>query len=225
MQSLFHAPFDPFSRKVRAYLHEVGLDFKLKDLDIIDRPNSFLRINPSGETPVLEFDEGKLYICAHDVICETIEEMLHSETMLGDNEDPRIRAEVRRLTRWFDVDFNNEVTKNLFNEKVIKQLSGKGTPNTRAIQAGFINLRRHFSYMEWLLKHHNWLACDKFSLADIAAAAQISVIDYTGDIPWSKYESIKEWYVLVKSRPSFRPFWQETVVSRTPSKWYTLLDF
>ncbi|MFV0431572.1 MAG: glutathione S-transferase family protein [Alphaproteobacteria bacterium] len=225
MQNLYHAPFDPFSRKVRAYLQEVGLNFNLKDMDIIERPNSFLRINPSGETPVLEFNEGDLHICGHDVICETIEEMLHSETMLGDDEDPRIRAEVRRLTRWFDVSFHEEVTVNLFHEKVINPLSAKGTPNARAIQAGYLNLRRHFSYMEWLLKKQNWLACNKFSLADIAAASQISVIDYTGDVPWSKYETIKEWYMLVKSRPSFQPFWKETVVGRTPSKYYTLLDF
>ncbi len=225
MQSLYHAPFDPFSRKVRAYLQEVGLDFHLNDMDIIERPNSFYHINPSGETPVLAFDDGKLNICGHDVICETIEEMLHSDTMLGDNEDPRIRAEVRRLTRWFDNNFHTEVTLNLFNEKVIKPLSAQGTPNARAIQAGYINLRRHFSYMEWLLNKRNWLACDKFSLADIAAAAQISVIDYTGDIPWSKYETIKDWYMLVKSRPSFQPFWKESVSGRNASKWYSLLDF
>ncbi len=225
MQILYHAPFDPFCRKIRAFLNEIGLSFELSGLDMIEKPKDFIHINPSEEVPVLELDGYNTRLCGHDVICETIGEMMQSETLLGDMSDIVIRAEVRRLTRWFDISFHQEVTCNLFNEKIIKPYSGEGSPNPRALQAGFINLRRHFSYMKWLLQKQNWLACDKFSLADIAAAAQISVIDYTGDVAWSKYPEIKEWYMLVKSRPSFQPFWREHITGRTPPKWYKELDF
>lgn len=224
MQILHHTPFDPFCRKVRAFLHEMGLGFELNTFDMIDKPKDFIHINPSEETPVLELSSHD-YICGHDVICETIEEMMRSETLFGDSDDILIRAEVRRLTRWFDIGFHQEVTCHLFNEKIIKPFSGEGSANPRALQAGYLNMRRHFAYMKWLLQKRNWLACDTFSLADIAAAAQISVIDYTGDIVWSKYPEIKEWYMLVKSRPSFQPFWSEYITGRTPPAWYKELDF
>ncbi len=225
MQILYHVPFDPFCRKVRAFLREIGLNFELNTLDMIEKPKDFIHINPSEEVPVLELGDYNTRLCGHDVICETIGEMMQSETLLGDMSDMAIRAEVRRLTRWFDISFYNEVTCHLFHEKIIKPYSGEGSANPRALQAGFINLRRHFAYMKWLLQKQNWLACDNFSLADIAAAAQISVIDYTGDVAWSKYPEIKQWYVLVKSRPSFQPFWQEYISGRVPPQWYKELDF
>jgi glutathione S-transferase len=47
------------------------------------------------------------------------------------------------------------------------------------------------------------------SLADIAAASHVSVLDYFGDAPWREYPASKLWYSKIKSRPSFRPLLQD----------------
>ena len=47
----------------------------------------------------------------------------------------------------------------------------------------------------------NWLAGERLSYADLAAAAHLSVVDYLGDVPWNEDEAAKTWYARVKSRP------------------------
>jgi glutathione S-transferase len=63
------------------------------------------------------------------------------------------------------------------------------------------------------------------SYADLAAAAQISVADYLGDVPWSSHETAKHWYQKIKSRPSFRPLLADRVPGMDPTVHYADLDF
>jgi glutathione S-transferase len=39
--------------------------------------------------------------------------------------------------------------------------------------------------MEWLLDHRRWLAGDAMTLADFAAAAHLSCLDYISDVDWT----------------------------------------
>jgi glutathione S-transferase len=71
----------------------------------------------------------------------------------------------------------------------------------------------------------SWLAGDHLSLADLAAAAHLSAVDYAADVPWADYPATKAWYQRIKSRPSFRPLLADTVRGMTPSATYADLDF
>src|SRR5690606_1815608 len=90
------------------------------------------------------------------------------------------RAEIRRLVDWFDGKFGREVSDNLVTEKIVKRFYGRGQPDSSAIRAGHGNLRYHLEYIAYLTDRRKWLAGDTMSMADIAAAAQISCIDYLG---------------------------------------------
>jgi glutathione S-transferase len=63
------------------------------------------------------------------------------------------------------------------------------------------------------------------TLADIAAAAHLSCVDYIGDVPWEKHEDAKNWYARVKSRPSFRSILADHIPGLSPPKAYADLDF
>ena len=80
-------------------------------------------------------------------------------------------------------------------------------------------------YIGYLTSHRNWLAGDKLTYADFAAAAHLSCADYLGDVPWNEDEMAKTWYARVKSRPSFRPLLAETLAGISPSPTYADLDF
>ena len=41
-------------------------------------------------------------------------------------------------------------------------------------------------------------------MADFAAAAHLSCLDYTGDVPWKLWPVVRDWYARIKSRPSFQ---------------------
>jgi len=222
MRTLFHLPLCPFSRKLRIVLKEKNLEFELHHERVWDRRTEFLQMNPAGEVPVLVEPDG-VVIADSGVIAEYVEETYRERPLIGI--DQIGRAEVRRLVVWFDLKMNREVTQNLVGEKLMKRMMGYGHPNSTAIRAGHASLHHHLDYIAWLVEHRRWLAGDHFSLADIAAAAHLSVIDYIGDVPWAQHELAKDWYARIKSRPSFRPLLADHVPGHAPPPHYTDLDF
>jgi glutathione S-transferase len=76
-----------------------------------------------------------------------------------------------------------------------------------------------------LAERRRWLAGDSLSLADVAAAAQLSSVDYLGDVPWEGHPEAKDWYVRLKSRPSLRPLLKDHIAGVPPPKHYADLDF
>ena len=222
MRSLYHLPIDPGSRRIRILLAEKGLDVQLKAEKVWERREDFLKLNPAGEVPVLLETDGTS-IAGAWVIVEYLEEAYPEPDMLG--EDPLHRAETRRLAQWFDLKMAREVTDLLVEEKMMKRFLGLGQPDSSAIRAAHANMGYHLDYIAWLCDRRRWLGGDDFSLADIAAAAQVSVLDYMGDVPWESHAEAKDWYARVKSRPSLRPILADHISGSPPPKHYADLDF
>jgi glutathione S-transferase len=139
--------------------------------------------------------------------------------------DPLTRAEVRRLISWFDRKFNAEVTEFLVSEKALKRLQGRGEPDSLRIRSGCVNIRGHLDYIVWLAERRNWLAGEQISLADLAAGAHLSLVDYMGDVPWNDHPLAKEWYARLKSRPGFRGLLGDHIAGFPPPRHYADLDF
>lgn len=222
MRLLYHQWLSPYCRKVRIALREKGLDFELKVENVWERRREFLTINPAGEVPVLVEPDGTA-ICDSATICEFLEETAPEPKLLPG--EASARAEVRRLVAWFDRKFGNEVSGYLIAEKVTKRMRGEGAPDSRAIRAAKENIRYHLDYIGWLTERRTWLAGDTFSLADIAAGAHLSAIDYLDDVPWADHEPAKLWYARIKSRPSFRPILGDHLPGDPPPRHYADLDF
>ncbi len=222
MRTLFHLWLHPYSRKVRIALAEKQLEFELKIEKVWERRTEFLALNPAGDVPVLIEQDGTI-LANSQVICEYLEEVYPETNLIG--LDPVQRAETRRLVSWFDVKFNREVTDNLVGEKLMKRFLKLGEPHGPSIRAGHANIHYHLDYIGFLTEKRKWLAGDNFSLADIAAAAHLSAIDYIGDVPWEEHEAAREWYAKVKSRPSFKPLLDDRIPGFMPAGHYENVDF
>ncbi len=230
MLTLFHHPFCPFSRFVRLALGEFGLHPHLVEERPWERRTEFLKLNPSGTTPVL-LDEGRPPVPDAGIIAEYLDET-HGDEFTEVRLLPRDingRVEVRRLTLWFNHKFAEEVSSPLVTERIFKAqmtaAQGGGSPDVNVIRAARSNIRYHLAYIGWLVRSRDWLAGDRMTYADLAAAAHLSVVDYLGDVPWTEDEAAKIWYARVKSRPSFRPLLAETHAGIPPSPTYADLDF
>jgi glutathione S-transferase len=227
---LFHHSFCPHSRFVRLMFGEYGMAVRLVEERVWERREAFLSLNPAGTTPVL-VEEGHPAVPGADIIAEYLDEMrgaaLDGRRLLPPETGSRV--EVRRLTGWFNLKFFEEVTNLLVVEKVYKRhmslIHGGGPPDTQAIRAARSNIRYHLAYIGWLMRARTWLAGERLSHADLAAAAHLSVADYFGDVPWSEDEGAKTWYARVKSRPSFRTILADTLPGTPPSATYADLDF
>lgn len=222
MRVLYHLPLDPGSRKIRLALAEKGLEARLEAEQVWDRREAFLRLNPAGEVPVLLEEEGAV-IPGDGVIAEYLEEVYPERPLLG--EGPVERAEVRRLVAWFDRKFAREVSEPLIEEKVLKRFLRLGDPSSQAIRAANHNIRHHLEYLSWLAERRNWLAGEALSLADLAAAAHLSCVDYLGHVPWDEHPVARDWYARIKSRPIMRPLLADLVPGCPPPAHYADLDF
>lgn len=222
MRTLFHIWLSPQCRKIRLQLATKALDFEMRVEKVWERRPEFLAINPAGSVPVLVDTDGRV-IATHNAIAEYLEETYPDPPLIGS--DAVQRAEVRRIVSWFDEKFGPEVTENLVDEKIMKRFLGLGEPNSSAIRAGQANIHHHLEYIGWLMERRKWLAGDAFSLADIAAAAHLSAVDYLGDVPWAQHDAAKDWYMRVKSRPAFRPLLADGIPGCPPPKHYAELDF
>ena len=222
MRTLFHLWLHAFSRKVRIALAEKNLDFDLQIEKVWERRTEFLAMNPAGEVPVLVEPDGTT-LANSQVICEYLEEVYGDVNLLG--KDPTQRAETRRLVSWFDMKFNKEVTENLVGEKLMKRFLKLGEPHGPSIRAGHANIHYHLDYIGFLTEKRTWLAGDRFSLADVTAAAHLSGVDYIGDVPWEEHEAAREWYAKVKSRPSFKPLLDDRIPGFSPAGHYEDVNF
>lgn len=230
MAVFYHSPLDPHSRFVRLIMAELQMDAAYEEERVHERRHAFLALNPAGTIPVLVEHDGQV-IPGANVIAEYLDET--RGLVLGDRrllpEDPAGRVEVRRLMNWFHQKFYVEVTEPLIHEKIQKLVfapeNSARSPEPGILRAARSNIRYHLKYLGHLLHKRNWLAGDRLTYADLAAAAHLSAADYLGDVPWSEDEAAKHWYAKVKSRPAFRTLLTDRLRGLPPATHYTDLDF
>ena len=221
MARLFHVPLSPFCRKVRLSLAEKKIEVLLVEERYWEQDPDFMRRNPAGKVPVLRIDG--VVMAESAAICEYLEETRPEPALLP--KDPVARQEVRRLVGWFDDKFHHEVTSKLLYERVNKKVMGQGYPDSGNVKAGAKAIKYHLDYMTWLLDHRRWLGGDVMTLADFAAAAHLSALDYISDVDWNRSEAVKDWYAKIKSRPAFRSILADQVSGFPPPRHYNDLDF
>lgn len=232
MSVLTHFCLCPFSRSIRLALAEIDMPFQLREeLPWAWRP-AFLAMNPSGDLPVLSLDDGGILAGSY-AISEYLSEVCRRsppderpwDPFPGSTED---RSEVRRLVDWFHHKFDQEASRELLRERLHNRLRADVNhlpPDAELIRALRANLRYHLSYVSYLADQRRWLAGDEMSFADLAAAAQLSCLDYIGEIPWDEVPAARDWYARMKSRPTFRPLLADRVAGLAPPLHYTNLDF
>lgn len=221
MNTLYHYPLSPFSRKVRLCLAEKKIEVGLVEERYWEQDSDFLRRNPAGKIPVLKM--GSRTLSDSTAICEYIDETHPNPPLLPKNAEARFEA--RRLVGWFDDKFYHEVTSKLIGERVYRKVMGTGYPDSTNVKAGAKAIKYHLDYMAYLMDDRRWLAGNDMTMADFAAAAQLSCLDYTSDVDWNRHEVVKDWYAKIKSRPAFRSILADEVPGFQPAAHYADLDF
>lgn len=230
MPVFHHFALCPHSRFIRLVMGELWMEAEMVETSPFCRTRDFLAMNPAGLLPVLVEHDGQV-AAGPDILAEYLDET--RGLVLGDRrllpENPGERVEVRRLLHWFNVKFFHEVSEFVLTEKAYKRLFPEAfpgdAPNTNAIRAASANIRYHMNYVAHLMARRNWLAGDRLTYADLAAAAHFSAVDYFGDVPWETSEAAKSWYARVKSRPAFRALLADRLKNILPAPHYTDLDF
>lgn len=218
MWYLYQFPICPFSRKIRLLLSEKGVGYELVRENPWEHREEFQMLNPALRTPVLTNPERSLVLVDSRAIAEYFEETVDKAPMI--NGTAANRAEIRRLVALFDENFFADVTAPMLDERMKKRLITRQPPDARTLRETIRLANDYLDYVDFLIDNRPWLAGATMSLADLAAAAQISVADYLGGIDWSQHEQARGWYSALKSRPSFRPLLTERMDVIKPPEHY-----
>ncbi len=202
-------------------MSEKKMLFVLKDEEPWNLSADVYKLNPAGDLPIF-LSDGNI-VCGNYAISEYLEEFNKEIRLLPD--DIKARAEIRRLVEWFDDKFYREVYRNIVYEKIHKRFAKGLAPDSKILKIGLNNLNFHLEYIDWLIERRNYLGGEELTLADITAAAHLSIIDYLGDVPWDSYRNAKIWYSKMKSRPSFKEILKDNIKGVLPAKHYADLDF
>mgnify|MGYP001146112703 CR=1 FL=1 len=220
MRTLFHYPLDAFGRIIRIFLYERSLDYQPIEEYPWNRKKVFSENHMFSDLPTLVENDTLVIQGAYSII-----EYIEYNYRMQSKGSIRNKIEIDRIASLFNTYFFAEVTHKIIYEKIIKKYVEKAAPDSSSIRKGSQNIAKYFEYIAWLMNRRNWLAGDDFSLADISAAAHVSCLDYVDSIEWEKFPEVKDWYVRVKSRPSFREILNDKIPNIKPPEHYVNLDF
>jgi glutathione S-transferase len=225
MPKLLQHRLDPASRLARLMFAEYGVGLDIEDIKPWIRDPHILELNPAATVPIL-LDEGQPNAVGVLGVIHTIEDRYSPAAVAGlFPPQPKDRAEMWRLADWVLLKLNDEVTRYIIEEKIVKRDRPGATPDPAVLRVAKANLTEHMQYFNWLFATRHWMAGEVMTLADFALAAHLSVLDYLGDINWETAVEVRQWYARIKSRPAFRTLLNDRVGGMPPHAGYADLDF
>jgi glutathione S-transferase len=225
MPRLLQHRLDPASRLARLMFAEYGIASDLDDIKPWARDAHLLELNPAGTVPIL-IDEGQPNAVGTLAVIHAIEDRYSPTAIAGlFPADPAVRSEMWRLCEWVLLKLNDEVTRYVVEEKILKRDRPGATPDPSVLRVAKANLTEHLLYLNWLCATRQWLAGETMTLADFALGAHLSCLDYLGDVAWETAPEVRQWYARIKSRPAFRTLLNDRVGGMPPHAGYADLDF
>lgn len=191
----------PNPRVVRMFLAEKGLELPKVEVDLRggeNRREPYLQVNPAGQTPALELDDGS---CLTEItaICEYLEELHPAPPLIGTTPDERAKA--RMWTRRVDI----KVCEPMANGFRYGEGLGLFQDRMRCLpeaSAGLKLVAR--DGLEWLEGQFQgpWVAGERFTLADILLFAFLEFGGQVGQPLDPAFGKLTRWFGRVGQRPS-----------------------
>lgn len=142
-------------------------------------------------------------------------------------EDAAARSEALRLLDWAMGPLLESATRKIVFEKASQRYTGAAihrAPDMQIVRSGREALKPVLKNVGDAADLHGYLACRDCTVGDLAVAAHLSALDYFGEVPWKEAPSAAEWYLRMKSRPSFRSLLADRVPGQPPVSYYAGLD-
>ncbi len=197
----------PSPRRVRIFLAEKDIAVETQQIDLRNGEqfgDEFREVNPDCTVPALVLDDGTV-LTEVFAICQYIEAIHPEPPLMG-----RDAAERARVTMW-----NTKVEQQGLaavaeafrnNAKGFKNRAMTG-PNDieqlpQLVARGTDRVRQFFDRLDAHLEQHDYLAGDKFSIADITALVTLEFargvkVEFGNERP-----NVDRWYGQVKERPA-----------------------
>ena len=183
--------------KLQLACAQLDIDYTWHEIDILaggSRTREFLAMNPNGRVPLMALPDGRYLSESNAILCYLADD----NALDGDD-----RFERANVLRWmFFEQYSHEPY--IATSRFIIQYLGR--PEERE---GDLESRRGGGYialdvMEQELTDNDFIANDRYSIADIALYAYTHVAD-EGGFDLGNYSQIKAWLERVEMQDGFAP--------------------
>jgi len=164
----------PNPRRVKIFLDEKGLEYESVNCDMAKGEHklpAFLEKNPSGKIPVLELDDGRC-LAESVATCRYLEAIQPEPNLFG--RGPFELGYIEMRNRQIELELWTQVGVSWVNGPIVTKM-WQVESNTRAKEASDPNVRRYHERLDREFGHSDYVAGDRFTVADISL---ISAIDF-----------------------------------------------
>lgn len=180
----------PFSQRCRFVLYEKGMDFEIRDIDLFNKPEDIVTLNPYDQVPILEDRELILY--ESNIINEYIDERFpHPQLMPA---EPIARAHTRLMLHNFELELFSQVS-------VLEDRQRSADDPT--LDEARKRIRDQLTILAPMMNKNRYLLGEEFSMLDVALAPLLWRLEHYGiELPRSA-APIQKYAERIFSRPSF----------------------
>jgi glutathione S-transferase len=200
----FYNSIGPNPRMVRMFMAEKGFAIPNKvEVDLMageNRREAFLKVNPAGQLPALELDDGTM-LAEITAICEYVDEVKKdTPSLIGDT--PGERGLTRMWTRRIDLNIAEPGANGFRYAEGLKLFRNR----IRCIPAAADDLKA--TAREWLVKVDGmmgskpFIAGAKLTMADLLLFAFLDFAKDVGQPLDPANKTLTAWFERMKARPS-----------------------
>ena len=201
MMRLFQS-LGPNPRVVTMFVAEKSIELDRVYVDVMKAENRrppLLDRNPSGGMPFLELDDGS---CLPEsvAICEYLEERVPEPALIGTTAEERART--RSVLRMIDQQIVVPMTNGFRSAEALQMFESRMFCVPEAAEGNKAYARDGLGKADALLAAFEWLAGDRFSLADILLFCFTDFGAKVGQPIPDTLARLHDWHARVSARPS-----------------------
>ena len=199
---LYSSPVAPSPRKVLIFIAEKGIkNIEVENLDIgkmEHKTPDYKKIAPNSRIPALVLDDGKV-ILETTAICRYLE-CLHPEpNLFGENP-----MEIAEIEMWYSrVSFELMLPLMHGFRHTHPHMSALENQNNEFGLAQRELAVKSLGYYEEVIGGKEFIACDKFSYADIQTVSSLQFLVRLNKIDINDYKNLSNYINTIAERPSF----------------------
>jgi glutathione S-transferase len=193
----------PNPRMVRMFMAEKGIEIPKVDVDLRggeNRREAYLKVNPAGQTPALELDDGTV-LAEITAICEYLDELKKdTPSLIGETAEER--AKTRMWTRRIDLNIAEPALNGFRFAEGLKMFESRVRCIPQAADDLKATARDKLAWLDKQVGSGPYIAGKKLSMADILLFAMLDFLKGVGQGLDPANKNLTAWFERMKARPS-----------------------
>lgn len=199
----FYNSVGPNPHMVRMFMAEKGFDVPRVEVDLRggeNRREPYLKVNPAGQCPALELDDGTV-LAEITAICEYIDEIKKdTPSLIGDT--PEERAKTRMWVRRIDLNILEPAANGFRFSQGLKMFQDRIHCIPEAADGLKESARKKLVWLDGQMGSKPFVTGDKLTMADILLYVFLEFMAKVGQPLDPANKNLSAWMERMKARPS-----------------------